>query len=126
MGRRGLSLSNPIRSPYKSLVVHNALVGKEKEDHSDDRRAESESWAECDILGVNAGVIYQSAAYDCFYDDSCKLYVAVQCLCLAVLVHKDDSKTPENIESEKEHWNGEIRVGEGSCASVNNANAVYY
>ena len=36
-----------------------------------------------------------------------------------------DLLTPEDIESEKEHWNGEIRVGEGSCVSVNNANAVY-
>ena len=41
-----LGLPNPIRSPYESLIIHNAFVGKEEEDHSDDRRAESESWTE--------------------------------------------------------------------------------
>ena len=92
-----LPLPNPIRRLYEAFVIHNAFVGKEKENHSDDRRTESESRAECDVLGVNACVIYQSAAYDCLNEDCCKLYVAVQCLCLAVLIHEDDCKAPEHI-----------------------------
>ena len=41
-----VGLPYPIRSPYEAFIVHNALVGKQEEDHSDDRRAESESWTE--------------------------------------------------------------------------------
>ena len=41
-----LPLPNPIRSPYETFIVHNALVGKKEEYHSDDRCAESESRTE--------------------------------------------------------------------------------
>ena len=41
-----LPLPNPIRSPYEAFIVHNALVGKKEEYHSDNRRTERECWAE--------------------------------------------------------------------------------
>ena len=119
-----LGLPYPIRSPYEAFIIHDALVGKEDEYHSDDRRTERESRAECYFLGIYARVINQSTRDDCLNDDCCKLYVAVQSLCLAVLIHEDDSKAPEHIESEEEHRNAEVRVGESSCVSVNDTDAV--
>ena len=41
-----LPLPNPIRSPYETFIVHNALVGKKEEYHSDNRRTERKCWAE--------------------------------------------------------------------------------
>lgn len=120
-----MGLSDSVCSSYKTLVIHNSFMGKEKEDHCDNWCAERETWAESNFLCIYACAIDQSAGNDCFNKDCSKLDVAVECLCLAVLVHEDDCKAPEYVKSKKEHWNAEVRVGEDSCVSVENANAVY-